>query len=85
MHPYTPDFLVRRKDGRCLIVEIKSERERDDATNGEGGAKAVATRKWANLNVDKLKYQMIFVRQDDVRHEDLQETKDFIQAAAEKR
>ncbi len=23
-HRYTPDFVIRRKDGKCLIVEIKN-------------------------------------------------------------
>ena len=59
MHNYTPDFVSRRKDGRCLIVEIKSDRERADEIDGENGAKAIATRKWESLNPDRLKYQMI--------------------------
>ena len=67
MHNYTPDFVVRLKarpeergNGKCLIVEIKSERERENEIDGENGAKAIATRKWESLNPDKLKYQMIF-------------------------
>ncbi|MCI0617791.1 restriction endonuclease subunit R, partial [bacterium] len=60
MHNYIPDFVIRRKDGKCLIVEIKSERERAHEIDGESGAKAIATRKWEGLNPDKLKYQMIF-------------------------
>ncbi len=28
-HRYTPDFIIRRKDGKCLIVEIKAEDDRD--------------------------------------------------------
>lgn len=78
MHNYTPDFVVRRKDGKCLIVEIKSERERTDEIDGEEGNKAIATRKWESLNPDKLKYQMIFVKQDSVNHEDFEESRKFI-------
>lgn len=78
MHNYTPDFVIRRKDGKCLIVEIKSERERENEIDGENGAKALATRKWESLNPDKLKYQMIFVKQDSVSHEDIEETRKFI-------
>lgn len=78
MHNYTPDFVVRRKDGKCLIVEIKSERERADEIDGEEGSKAIATRKWEKLNPDKLKYQMIFVKQESVHHEDFEETRKFI-------
>ena len=79
MHNYTPDFVVRRKDGKCLIVEIKSERERENEIDGENGAKAIATRKWESLNPDKLKYQMIFVKQENVNHEDFEEARKFIQ------
>jgi type III restriction enzyme len=66
MHNYTPDFVVRRKDGRCLIVEIKSERERENPIDGEKGAKALATRKWEGLNPDKLKYQIIFTPKENI-------------------
>jgi len=79
MHNYTPDFVIRRKDGKCLIVEIKSERERTDEIDGEKGAKAIATRKWESLNPDKLKYQMIFVKQEEVSHEDFEEARKFIE------
>jgi len=78
MHNYTPDFVVRRKDGRCLIVEIKSERERGNEIDGENGMKATETRKWVDLNPDKLKYQMIFVKQENVNHEDFEEARKFI-------
>jgi type III restriction enzyme len=78
MHNYTPDFVIRRKDGRCLIVEIKSERERENEIDGENGKKAIETRKWVDLNPDKLKYQMIFVKQENVNHEDFEEARKFI-------
>ena len=78
MHNYTPDFVVRRKDGKCLIVEIKSERERGNEIDGENGKKAIETRKWVDLNPDKLKYQMIFVKQENVNHEDFEEARKFI-------
>jgi len=79
MHNYTPDFVIRRRDGKCLIVEIKSERERANEIDGEGGAKAIATHKWENLNPEKLKYQMIFVKQDVVSYEDFEEARKFIE------
>ena len=64
MHNYTPDFVVRRVDGKCLIVEIKSERERGHEIDGENGKKAIATRAWTDLNSYRLKYQMIFTGHD---------------------
>jgi type III restriction enzyme len=74
MHNYTPDFIIRRKDGKCLIVEVKSERERAN----ENGAKALATRKWEGLNPDKLKYQMIFTSTDGVGANDMLQAQFFI-------
>jgi len=49
---YTPDFIVRtkpgegEKQGKALIVEIKSEHERAHPIDGEAGRKAQAARKW---------------------------------------
>ena len=86
MHNYTPDFVIRLKarpeergNGKCLIVEIKREKERDDDIDGENGKKAMETRRWVDLNPDKLKYQMIFVKQENVSHEDFEEARKFIE------
>jgi hypothetical protein len=69
---YTPDFILRRKDGRCLIIEIKSEQQeagiledlkRDDANQKpitHEGSKAVALKRWSGLNPDRLKYELVF-------------------------
>lgn len=67
-HPYSPDFLIRRKpeagdapgSGRLLIVEIKQERLRGDEVDGENGRKAMAMRDWAALNSDRIDYTIIF-------------------------
>jgi len=77
-HRYTPDFIIRRKDGKCLIVEIKSERERAHPIDGENGRKAMATRKLVGLNPDRLKYQIIFARADVIGHEQLQPVRQFV-------
>jgi hypothetical protein len=63
---YTPDFVLRRKDGRVLIVEIKREHDRAHPIDGEGGKKALALRRWEELNPDRLKYEMIFTATDGV-------------------
>jgi hypothetical protein len=78
MHNYTPDFVIRRRDGKCLIVEIKGEREREHPIDGEGGKKALATRKWEALNPDRLKYQMFFVKGDMVGLDDMLQAKEFL-------
>lgn len=78
-HRYTPDFIIRRKDGRCLIVEIKGENMRNDPVNGENGAKALAVRQWEYLNPDKLRYQMIFVKEDVLADDDSLYARRFVQ------
>jgi hypothetical protein len=57
---YTPDFLIRLKDGRCLIVETKRAHDRDHPVDGENGRKAMQLRRWEELNPERLRYHMIF-------------------------
>ena len=80
-HNYSPDFVIRRLDGRCHIVEIKAERERSHPIDGENGRKAMAIRKWEDLNPDKLQYEMIFTDTDSVAFNKLEEAKAFIREA----
>jgi len=77
-HRYSPDFVVRRKDGRCTIVEIKAERERAHPVDGEQGRKAMAIRSWEDLNPDTLQYEMIFTDSDSVGFNQLARVRDFI-------
>lgn len=77
-HRYTPDFVIRRKDGKHLIVEVKASRfkseveddlgrhERGDGAIHPEGRKAVALRRWEELNPDRLKYHLLFVPGDEV-------------------
>jgi type III restriction enzyme len=90
-HPYTPDFIIRKKDGKCLIVEVKSSQfeaavENDLALAGSGrepltteGRKAVALRRWTNLNPDRLKYQLAFVHEKTVPYNALKPALDFVE------
>lgn len=78
-HRYSPDFVIRRKDGRCYIVEIKAERERNDLVDGESGRKAMAVQKWVGLNPDRLQYEMIFAVGDSVAFNQLAPAKRFIE------
>jgi hypothetical protein len=78
-HNYSPDFVIRRKDGKCCIVEIKAERERNHPVDGENGRKAMAIRKWSDLNPDRLTYEMIFASTDTVPFNKLAPVKDFCQ------
>jgi len=90
-HRYSPDFVIRRKDGRCYIVEIKDARfepaTREDlerAGRGETaitveGRKAIAVQQWVGLNPDRLKYEMIFTSSDSVAFNQLAPAKQFIE------
>jgi type III restriction enzyme len=78
-HRYSPDFVIRRVDGRCYIVEIKAERERDDVVDGQKGRKAIAVQQWVGLNPGRLKYEMIFTSSDSVAFNQLAPAKRFIE------
>jgi len=78
-HRYTPDFIIRQKDGRCLIVEIKREHDKDHPIDGQNGRKAIALRSLVGLNPDQLKYQMIFSNNESIAHDQLKETRGFIE------
>lgn len=89
-HNYTPDFVIRRKDGRCLIVEVKKASLRasieDDLRRDtmaqepvtDEGRKAIALRRWSNLNPDRLKYHLTFVREETVPYDTLKSAMDFV-------
>ena len=91
MHRYTPDFIIRRKDGKCLIVEIKSAQfqaateedlaraERGEAVITVEGRKAVALKSWEHLNPDRLKYHIIFAAADTLGIDQMQKTYRIIQ------
>ena len=78
-HPYTPDFMIRRRDGRCYIVEIKRERDRQHPVDGELGRKAMAMQKWVELNPDRLKYHMIFTSAEALGFDDVKAACDFVE------
>lgn len=71
---YTPDFVLRRKpapgaapgSGRAVIVEIKKEFDRAHPTDGEAGRKALAVRRWEQLDPERLRYEMIFTPGDTI-------------------
>ncbi|MCE5239790.1 DEAD/DEAH box helicase family protein [bacterium] len=67
-HSYTPDFVIRRKDGRTVIVEIKRERERLHPVDGEKGVKAEAAREWEGTNPGRIAYEMIFTSTEAITY-----------------
>lgn len=78
-HRYTPDFIIRRKDGRCLIIEIKAERDRHHLVNGQEGTKALAVRQWTKLNPDRLRYEMVFVKDDVLTSDQTRDARKFVE------
>jgi hypothetical protein len=88
-HRYTPDFVIQRKDGKHLVVEIKSDAYSADvradldrhakgmAPISKEGRKAVALKRWEELNPDVLHYQVIFAG-TALATDALAETHDFI-------
>ena len=49
--------------------------------DGEGGKKAMALRRWENLNPDRLRYQMILTATDTVTADQMQEAWKFAEEA----
>lgn len=90
-HRYSPDFIIKRKDGKCLIVEIKDARfeaatlhdlERDatgEKPLTQEGRKAIAIRKWEKLNPELLKYEMIFVSEESIAYNQLKHARRFLE------
>ena len=90
-HRYTPDFIIRRKDGRCLIVEIKSAEfeaaTKADLQNAEHdgpvvtveGRKAVALKRWETLNPDRLHYELVFVKENAVGYDQTKCARQFVE------
>ncbi len=77
-HTYTPDFLIRQKNGKIVIVEIKMERLRNDEIDGEKGLKAAKVREIEGLNPDKLKYEILFTDTDKIEFENMQKIESII-------
>lgn len=90
-HRYTPDFIIRRKDGRALIVEIKSaqfkaatEQDLTRTAHGEPaltieGRKAVALRQWQDLNPDRIKYELLFAGQEAIGYDQTTAARAFVE------
>ena len=91
-HAYTPDFVLRRADGKHLVVEVKSDKLSPDiradlARYGQGeppqtqeGRKAVALKRWEDLNPERLRYHVMFA--DTALHDEGKKTvRDFITGA----
>jgi len=77
-HNYTPDFLIKKKNGKILIVEVKREKDRDDKVDGEQGLKAMKLREIEGLNPKKLKYEILFTDSDEIGFENINKVREAI-------
>lgn len=68
---YTPDFLIRKKDGKVLIIEIKGEVFRDKT-------KEMAITKMENLNPDILKYEILLTPDDKIGFGNIRKIRQWI-------
>lgn len=68
---YTPDFVIRKKNDKILIVEIKGEVFRDET-------KEMAIRKIENLNPDKLKYEVLLTHENEIGIENFKRVRNWI-------
>ncbi|MDP2785204.1 MAG: DEAD/DEAH box helicase family protein [Sulfurimicrobium sp.] len=88
-HHYTPDFVLRRADGKHLVVEIKKDTfspdikadlaryDKGEAAQTQEGRKAVALKRWETLNPDTLTYHVMFA-DTQLKDEGKKQVRDFI-------
>ena len=74
-HNYAPDFLIRLKSGKMIIVEVKGE-DRIDA--GKTIRKAKAMKEIEGLNPAKLKYEIVQAKGNSVSFGELDKVKKMV-------
>ena len=70
-HNYAPDFLIRRKNGKMIIVEVKAERFKEEE-------KEKGMRRIEGLNPDKLKYEIVETKGEQLTFEGLSKVREAI-------
>lgn len=70
-HNYSPDFLIRKKNGKMLIVEIKGEPFRDKQKEKE-------MRQVENLNLEKLRYEILETTRDNLGFNEVEKVKKWV-------
>jgi hypothetical protein len=78
-HNYAPDFLIRKKSGKMLIVEVKGE-DRMDAEKTK--LKEKAMREIEGVNADAVKYEIISADHDAVDFSDFEKIKKIVYGKA---
>lgn len=57
-HSYTPDFLIRKKDGKSLIIEVKAPKYRIKEAEKE-------MQELEAINPDKIKYELLLLEEGE--------------------
>ena len=70
-HNYSPDFLIRRKNGKMIIVEVKAERFKEEE-------KEKGMRRIEGLNPDRLKYEIVETKGEQLIFEGLNKVREAI-------
>ena len=70
-HNYSPDFLIRRKNGKVIIVEVKAERFKEEEKEKE-------IRRIEGLNPGRLKYKIVETKGEQLTFEDLSKVREAI-------
>lgn len=81
---YTPDFIIKKKNGKILVIEVKKERSRNDSIEGEKGLKAMALHEIENLNEDRIKYKMLFTNSEEIGFDNIKTTTEWIYGETKK-
>lgn len=68
---YTPDFVLRKTNGKILIVEIKAEKFREQP-------KEVAMKKIESMNPNKIRYEILFTNDKEIGFENLHKVEQWI-------
>lgn len=70
-HTYTPDFLIRKKDGRIIIVEVKGEPYKNEEVEK-------AMRVIEELNPERVKYVILETEKDTLKFGEFEKIKQLI-------
>jgi len=70
-HNYTPDFLIKKKNGKVIIIEIKGEPYEDEE-------KEKAIKEIEGLNPEKLKYEILKTSSDVIGFHNINKVKEDI-------
>jgi type III restriction enzyme len=68
---YTPDFLIKKKNGKVLIVEVKAERFRDEG-------KEMALKEIEALNPAQIKYEILPTDSDEIGFSNIAKTRKWV-------